>query len=206
MAYNSSEAYDFSLFEPQIIEYPVKKPQQSTKRDAKRPQSGKKATSKKKTAPHKRTITREEAVGSSVSSKIKDFQTEVERDAKTTSFPEYGKKLLCFIVVCAILIVTYLVLNTKYDTLLNEISVVESEIQIQKGENVRLNAELSSMLSTDKVENYAENVLGMVKAENYQVSYIDLSEGDCVVVSGGKSADGGSDLGGKIKELFAYIF
>ena len=96
--------------------------------------------------------------------------------------------------------------NSRCDMLINEISAMESQIEIAKGENVRLNAELSSIISTDKIENYAENVLGMVKAENYQVSYIDLSGADEIVVSGDKTTGDASDLSGKIKELIAYIF
>ena len=83
---------------------------------------------------------------------------------------------------------------------------MESQIEIEKGETVRLNAELSSKISTDKIEDYAENVLGMVKAENYQINYIDLSEGDQILISGDKTANGESELTGKIKELIAYIF
>ncbi len=42
------------------------------------------------------------------------------------------------------------------------------------------------MVSTEKIEYYAEEVLGMVKAESNQITYIDLSEGDKIVVSGDK--------------------
>ena len=46
----------------------------------------------------------------------------------------------------------------------------------------------------------------MVKAESYQISYIDLSEGDEIVVSGDKTVGGHEDISKKIKQLFAYIF
>ena len=46
----------------------------------------------------------------------------------------------------------------------------------------------------------------MVKAESYQISYIDLSEGDEIVVSGDKTVDGTDGFSKKIKQLFAYIF
>ena len=202
MAYNSSEAYDFSLFEPQVIEYPQSK---------KKPQAPSKASSVKKPSKGKR-VAKKKASSKPQHSKVappislSDYQLEVERDVKTVNVPDYAKKLMCFVMVCACLVVALLMLNSKYDTVLSEISAVQSQIAIEKGENVRLNAELSSKISTDKIENYAENVLGMVKAENYQITYIDLSEGDCVLVSGDKSANGESELSGKIKELFAYIF
>ena len=202
MAHYSSEAYDFSLFEPQVIEYPQSKKKAkspSKASSAKKPSKGK-TVAKKKVAPKPR-----HEKGAPIIS-LSDYQLEVERDEKTVNVPAFAKKLLCFVVVCACLVVALLMLNSKYDTVLSEISAVQSEISIQKGESVRLNAELSSKISTDKIENYAENVLGMVKAENHQITYIDLSEGDCVLVSGDKTANGESQLSGKIKELFAYIF
>ena len=201
MAYNSSEAYDFSLFEPQVIEYPQRKQTKAPAKanDAKKPQKSRMATGKK-TAPRK------EQRDSGIVSSLKEYQAEVERDAKITRIPDYAVKLVCFALVCIVLLVVFLVQNTRCDTLISQISAVESQIEIQKGETVRLNAELSRKISTDKIEDYAENVLGMVKVENHQISYIDLSEGDQILVSGDKSANGESELTGKIKELIAYIF
>ena len=43
------------------------------------------------------------------------------------------------------------------------------------------------MVSIDKVEDYAERQLGMVKLENYKITYFESDEGNHVVVSGGKS-------------------
>jgi hypothetical protein len=99
-----------------------------------------------------------------------------------------------------------LVMNTECDELLNEITQVENDIEIAEGENVRLNAEINSKISTDKIDNYAVDVLGMVKAENYQIYYVDLSEEDEIVLSGDKTVEEESETESKIKELFAYIF
>jgi hypothetical protein len=97
-------------------------------------------------------------------------------------------------------------MDSKCNALDKQISSVQSELSIAQGESVRLNAELNGMISTEKIENYAENVLGMVKAESYQISYIDLSEGDKIVVSGDRTLDENEDFTKKIKQLFAYIF
>ena len=97
-------------------------------------------------------------------------------------------------------------MESKCNALDKQISSVQSELSIAQGESVRLNAELNGMISTEKIENYAENVLGMVKAESYQISYIDLSEGDKIVVSGDRTLDENGNITKKIKELFAYIF
>lgn len=200
MAYRGSEAYDFSLFEPQIIEQP--KRQQPRKanapRTATRPQ--------RKVSTVNQVAKRVAPVKESAVSILNNHQIEIERDVQRATIPVSVKKAMCFVAVCVSLMVVLLMMNTKCDLLMNEISSVESQIEIAKGENVRLNAELSSIISTDKIENYAENVLGMVKAENYQVSYIDLSGADEIVVSGDKSMMASSDISGKIKELIAYIF
>ena len=202
MAYNSSEAYDFSLFEPQVIEYPQskKKAKTPTKASSARKTSKGKPVAKKKAAP------KQHYEKSALVISLSDYQLEVERNAKTVAVPVFAKKLFCFVVVCACLVVALLMLNSKYDTVLSEISAVQSQISIEKGESVRLNAELSSKISTDKIENYAENVLGMVKAESYQISYIDLSEGDEIVVSGDKTLaeDEDETWYGKLESLLAY--
>ena len=199
MAYRGSEAYDFSLFEPQVIKQPEKQPRKANSAGtARKPQKKAVAVNHvaKKVAPIK-----ENAVNV-----LDNYQVEIQRDAQKTAIPVSVKKALCFVAVCVSLVVVLLVMNTKCDTLISEISTVENQIEIAKAENVRLNAELSSINSTDKIESYAENVLGMVKAENYQISYIDLSGEDEIVISGDKSTGASSELSGKIKELIAYIF
>ena len=54
-------------------------------------------------------------------------------------------------------------------------------------ETVRLQMQLNSIVSIDKVKDYAENTLGMVKIESSQVEYIDLSGENKVILSGNKT-------------------
>lgn len=191
MVYRETEAYDFSLFEPQVVEQPKKQ-------GAKKAKSAKKAASAKKTTQKTKQHT---------SAKVIDnYQYEVERDAQKLSIPSSLKKAMCFGLVCFAMMIALLVMHTKCDTLMTEIATVQSSIDIAHGENVRLNAELSSMIATDKIEEYAVNELGMVKAESYQINYIDLSEGDEIVVSGDKTVSDNESGESKIKTLFAYIF
>ena len=191
MVYRGTEAYDFSLFEPQVVEQPKK-------------QSTKKSQSTKKAAPAKKTT---QKTKHRTSAKVIDnYQYEVERDSQRIIIPSYVKKAMCFGLVCFAMIIAILVMNTKCDTLMTEIATVQNDIDIAHGENVRLNAELSSMVATDKIEDYAVNVLGMVKAESYQINYIDLSEGDEIVVSGDKTVNDEDSKESEIKTLFAYIF
>lgn len=190
MVYRGTEAYDFSLFEPQVIEQPKKQ--------------NKRVAEPKKPAPARKPVQKTQK---NTASKIMDnYQYEVQRDSQKTSVPSVIKKAMCFGLVCFAMMIGLLVMETKSDALMTEISSVQKEIDIAHGENVRLNAELSSMVATDKIEDYAVNVLGMVKAESYQINYIDLSEGDEVVVSGDKTVDENSEGVNKLKTLFAYNF
>ena len=75
--------------------------------------------------------------------------------------------------------------GAKRYELSREIAQIESEIKVAKSENVRLTAVLSGYTSIGKIDDYAENILGMKKLEGYQVEYIDLSEDDGVIYSAG---------------------
>jgi len=186
--YRGTEAYDFSLFEPMVIEQPEKK--------------NKNEAPSRKRAPETKKTQRK----SNAANVLNNYQCTVDRKAQSAGIPSAVKKAMCFCVVCFCMMIVLLVMQTRCDTLMSEIADTQGQIEIAKSENVRLNAELSSMMSSDKVEDYAENVLGMVKAESYQISYIDLSEGDEIVVSGDKTLDNDSSDTSKLKTLLAYIF
>jgi hypothetical protein len=97
-------------------------------------------------------------------------------------------------------------MNAECYKLDSQIANLQNEVSIAEGETVRLNAELNSMVDTEKVIEYAETKLGMVKAESYQITYINLSQGDEFVVAGEKQVSQDSGIKTEIKELFAYIF
>ncbi len=62
---------------------------------------------------------------------------------------------------------------TNLQLRLNE---AQSTLKIAEAENVSLQMEYNSMMSVDKVEEYAQSKLGMVKRESYQISYFDISD------------------------------
>lgn len=68
----------------------------------------------------------------------------------------------------------------------SQISKLDAEISQTQSENVRLTAELGSMMSADKIQEYAVSVLGMQQAERYQIHYFEDRDGDKVVVADGK--------------------
>jgi len=88
--------------------------------------------------------------------------------------------LLCFLAVLGLKLHS----QAKLDEVNRNISRTQKTLEESKAENVRLQMQLNSIVSIDKVEDYAVNTLGMVKIEAGQVEYIDLSDGNTVDVSG----------------------
>lgn len=81
----------------------------------------------------------------------------------------------------------FLMMKVKSTTLDEEIKMAEQQIEVAEAETVRLSAERDAMFNGFELIQYAEDKLGMVKAEPYQIQYIDLSEGDKFIVSGDKT-------------------
>ena len=208
--YRESTAYDLSLFEPQIVE-PKRVREVETRRQPAKKQPAKKANVKTNTKkPVKKqsvnyTRPSNSAVRKAVES-VDAYQYTVKRQSKKTAVSASLKKCIaCFVALFAVTVVN-LFMVAECDRLDAEITQMKNELSIAEGETVRLNAELNSMVDTEKVLEYAETKLGMVKAESYQITYIDLSKGDEFVVSGDKEVDGKGESASEIKSLFAYIF
>ena len=79
--------------------------------------------------------------------------------------------------------------RVQLDEINRDISNKEYEIELAQSDSVKLNNTLSAMVSMNNVEDYAANVLGMVKVQDYQVVYVDLSSNDSVVVANGEQTD-----------------
>lgn len=201
MAYIGSEAYDFSLFEPKVIEQP-KRANASDKNTVRRGAPAGNTAPERRNAPARKP----EVKRSNVVKLVNEHQQTVERKSSNAVVSVAFKKAIVFACFCFSLVIALLVLQTKNDMVDAEIAQVNKEIEIAEGEEVRLNAELNSLISSDKIDIYAQDVLGMVKAESHQISYIDRSESDEIVVSGDKSAteEEQETWYGKLESLFAY--
>lgn len=196
-AYRGTEAYDFSLFEPQTVTT------RGSAAPARKPAPARKAAPAKKAAPQKQT---KAAPAKKQNSAFAKYISQDERkNTKSVALPSAVIKAAVVVAVFCAVWMGLLVMQAKCESITSQITDLREQMDIAEGEKVRLTAELNSKMSTEKIEDYAVNKLGMVKAESYQINYIDLSEGDKVVVSGGKSLDNGS-FALKVKELFAYIF
>ncbi len=59
-----------------------------------------------------------------------------------------------------------------------DLNNAKSELSASESEYTSLKMKYNSILAPDKVEEYARNELGMVKRENYQIRYFDISGKD----------------------------
>lgn len=87
-----------------------------------------------------------------------------------------------FVVALAI-VAAILYNNVALTELTAQIEDAQLSLEQLKSENRRMQVELEGRISLRSVEEQAEKVLGMAKAEPYQIEYIDLGEGDCVLLA-----------------------
>lgn len=103
-----------------------------------------------------------------------------------------GRKMIKIIAVsgiCLSFLAAVIFSTLQLDEVNRDIASIDKSMQIAKSETVRLNMELNSIVSIDKVENYAANTLGMSKVQDYQVVYVDLSTSDKVLMASGKETE-----------------
>lgn len=173
-------AYNFSMFDS--YDYGTSAPQLEPLYEPEKKPERKKNTNKKK--------------AQSVSA--------AQRKATKVSYVKSAKILLGIFSVVSVLSIV-LFLNVQLDETATRINAVRSEIEIAKSEKIRLESALEGMVSIDKVEDYAEQNLGMVKLEDYRITYFESGEDNHVVISGGKSYNDNSVFSklGNLKEYFS---
>ncbi len=95
-------------------------------------------------------------------------------------------KIVTIAVVLLMFMSALIYSRVQLDEINREISSVENKIELAQSDTVRLNNELNAVVSINNVEDFAANQLGMVKIQDYQVVYVDLSTDDSVVVANGE--------------------
>lgn len=89
----------------------------------------------------------------------------------TVSLPKIlGLVLFSGVLLCS-------VLNCKVETarLQSDISKQQETVDILNSENVRMQTEIEGNTSLAKVEDYAENVLGLKKLDKSQIEYVEIN-------------------------------
>ena len=160
--YNRYESYKFEYFEPKTVSTSSAAP---------------KIKEEPKKAPQLKLV-----------QQPKPTRAQIQNEARQSAMQ--ARKILA--VACAVIIFMAMVIYSRVqlDEINREIQQVESAMKIAQSDTVRLNNSLSSVISINKVEDYALNVLGMVIVQDYQVVYVVLSGEDSVVMANGKTTDG----------------
>lgn len=93
-----------------------------------------------------------------------------------------NRALVVRIMLTAVLVISVIGViiynNAVLTELGDEISRQNKEYAVLVSESKRLSAELESKVSLRNIEDVAKNELGLSRMENYQVQYVNLSEGD----------------------------
>ena len=116
-------------------------------------------------------------------------KTKTAAQIRSESIASALRAVKLFFVSAVLLLLFGLVLFSKISLVTLESEAGDWEIKLKEAqsENTRLVMQLNSAVSLDKVDEYAVSVLGMHKLERYQIHYFGNTDGDEVVVAGGKA-------------------
>lgn len=120
-------------------------------------------------------------------SKIKKVEPITKEEIKSQEKAGLRKSLslLLFVSVIFSFVAMQIYAGAKNYELAREIHKIETQLDIAKSENIRLNAELNGITGIAVIDTYATEVLGMTRVESYQIECVDLSGGDAVLFASG---------------------
>ncbi len=114
------------------------------------------------------------------------------------------KAILCMALIIGVT-VSFIYSRAMLVEVNEEVNAANEQLQILESEKTRLDMELESMVSLKNIEELAEN-MGLTKVEKYQVEYIDLSQGDKVVVSDeAKSTSFFDQIWQAVQKIVSYL-
>lgn len=116
---------------------------------------------------------------------VRKTRSQLKAETRRANRRAFKALSVAVVMLCFVGMVIYS--RVQLDEISRDITRTQSQMGVLQSENTRLEMKLNSMVSLNKVDDYAKNVLGMVKQEGYQVEYVDLEGTDKVLVSGGKS-------------------
>ncbi|MBQ5591362.1 MAG: hypothetical protein IIU80_00240 [Clostridia bacterium] len=99
-------------------------------------------------------------------------QTAAEaRESLVAAIKACSFALAAFIVIGSLIFFRVQVTNLQID-----LTEAKNNLSIAQSENVSLQMKYNSLMAIDKVEEYAQSKLGMVRRESYQIDYFDISD------------------------------
>ncbi|MBQ8575974.1 MAG: hypothetical protein IJ447_08015 [Clostridia bacterium] len=99
-----------------------------------------------------------------------------EVESETRESRKMAVRACTFALVALLMIGSLIFCRVEYTNYQLDLNSAQSELSIAQSENIALQMKYNSMMSIDKVEEYAQSKLGMVKRESYQISYFDISD------------------------------
>ena len=120
----------------------------------------------------------------------KTRRTAAQVRQQTTEDTRRAIKVMVVSVTILLFMIMAIYSRIQLDEINREINSVENKIELAKSDSVRINNELNALISINNVEDYAANQLGMVKVQEHQVVYVDLSADDYVAKVNGKAVNG----------------
>ena len=119
----------------------------------------------------------------------KTRQTATQIRQQTTADTKRIIKVMLIAVTILMFMAIAIYSRVQLDEINREIKSVENKIELAESDSIRINNQLNSIISINNVEDYAMNELGMVKVQDYQVVYVDLSAEDYVAKANGKDTN-----------------
>ncbi len=116
----------------------------------------------------------------------KTRQTAVQVRQQTATDTKRAVKIMFISIAILMFMAIAIYSRVQLDEINREIKRVENKIELAESDAIRINNELNAIVSINNVEDYAANQLGMVKVQDYQVVYVDLSSEDYVAKVNGK--------------------
>jgi len=109
----------------------------------------------------------------------KEEQPKIKRAAKTDSASRRGNAFKIIIMaVCAVMLPIYfLASKVELSELTGKINSAQAELEQAQSENLRLQAELDNIVTLSRVEEFAQNELGMQRITTAQGTHISLNTG-----------------------------
>lgn len=118
---------------------------------------------------------------------VKKTRSQVKTETKRANLRALKALSVAALLLC--FVGTLIFSRVQLDEISREITQTQAKMKVVESENTRLEMKLNAMVSINNVDDYAQNVLGMVKQEGYQIEYVDIEGSDQVLVSGGKAIE-----------------
>ena len=119
----------------------------------------------------------------------KTRKTAAQVRQQTTADTKKAIKIMFISIAILMFMAVAIYSRVQLDEINREIKRVENKIELAESDAIKINNELNAIVSINNVEDYAANELGMVKVQDYQVVYVDLSAEDYVAKANGRETD-----------------